>query len=136
MTFLMLACFSMAKAETVEIGTSLPSKGPYSASRQIKPRLGMNEAPYGIGTNSENYESYLPTYSLYKYSFTQQIYTKNELGAAKTINSISFYNIGVEKTRNLQIWLFPTEKSSFSDFDDWIKLPSAASPVFVSVPLT
>lgn len=40
--------------------------------------------PAGTTTNS-----YYPVYSLYNYSFTQQIYTAEEIGMAGTINSLT-----------------------------------------------
>lgn len=40
--------------------------------------------------------SYLPMNSLYNYSYTQQIYTAEEIGMAGTINSITLWLYGNE----------------------------------------
>ena len=81
-----------------------------------------------IGSGSQT-DSNLPTHSYYKYSFTQQIYTAAEIeeagGGVGTINSISFYNNGSEKTRTLDVYLVNTEKNSFSSTSDWITVTSA-----------
>ncbi len=81
-----------------------------------------------IGSGSQT-DSNLPTHSYYKYSFTQQIYTAAEIeeagGGVGTINSISFYNNGSEKTRTLDVYLVNTEKTSFSSTSDWITVTSA-----------
>ena len=89
----MLLCFAffgVARADVVEIGEQ-------------------------TGTNA-----YLPTYSFYNYSLTQQIYTAEEIGMAGTINSIAFKSTGSEKTRTLDIYLVATDKETFSGTSDWI----------------
>ncbi len=73
--------------------------------------------------------SYLPTYSLYKYGLTQQIYTSAELGEAGLIMSVDFYNNGTEKTRNLDIYMVNSTKESFTGTTDWV-IVSAANKVF------
>ena len=55
-----------------------------------KPQGG--EVSVGSGTDTSNGE-YLPTTDYYKYSLTQQIYTKAEVGELGTITAISFYLI-------------------------------------------
>ena len=81
-----------------------------------------------IGTeNSMDYN--LPTHSNYDYSLTQQIYTAEEIetagGGDGTINSISFYNAGSEKTRTLDVYLANTDKASFANSSDWIAITSS-----------
>lgn len=76
-----------------------------------------------IGSGTEvNY--YLPTYAYYKYSLTQQIYTAAELGEAAAINSIAFHSSS-QTTRNLDIYMVSTEKSSFSSSTDWVTVTAA-----------
>ena len=77
---------------------------------------GLPETQIGSGTSTS---SYLPTYNLYNYSFTEQIYTGEEIGGAGIINSISFYPVG-SITRNLDIYMVNTDKESFSGATDWI----------------
>ena len=81
-----------------------------------------------IGEFTAN-NAYLPSYNYYNYSLTQQIYTKDEIGTAGTINWIAFYNEGATKTRTYDFYLKATEKSSFSSNADWITV-SASDKVF------
>lgn len=70
----------------------------------------------GTATNS-----YLPTYQLYNYSLTQQIYTAAEIGDTGDIHSVAFYNTSSNVyARNLDIYLVNTNKSSFTGATDWI----------------
>ena len=77
-----------------------------------------------IGSGSET-SGALPTHCYYKYSLTQQIYTAAEVGAAGIIESIDFKNASSKTdTRNLDIYMVSTEKSSFSGNSDWIAVSS------------
>ena len=84
------------------------------------------ETQIGSGTTSN---SYLPSYSFYNYSLTQQIYTADEIGSTGVINSISFYNSGSEKTRNYTMYLVNTTKETFASGTDWIVV-TAGDQVF------
>ena len=69
--------------------------------------------------------SYVPTQTNYNYSFTQQIYTVEELGAAGFIESIDFFMTGTsDYTRNLDIYMVSTEKNAFESNTDWIAVTS------------
>ena len=72
----------------------------------------------------EDVSDYLPGYSYYNYAISQQIYTADELSTGN-INSISFYNGGIEKTRWYVIYLDVTDKTSFDDDTDWISIENA-----------
>ena len=72
-----------------------------------------------IGDGGEATNQYLPSYSYYNYSLTQQIYTVEELGTAGMITSIAFYNGGTEKTRTYEFYMKSTGKSTFSNGTDW-----------------
>lgn len=64
--------------------------------------------PAGTTTNS-----YYPTYSLYNYSFTQQIYTAEEIGMAGTINSLTMWlKNSSSNPRNVQIYMKNVEKDA------------------------
>ena len=69
----------------------------------------------GMATNN-----YLPSYSYYKYSLTEQIYTVEEIGGSGYISRIAFYNDGEEKTRDYDIYMVNTIKESFESKTDWI----------------
>ena len=71
----------------------------------------------GFG-DATNY--YLPSYSFYNYTLSQQIYTAVEIGTAGTINSIAFYNGGPDKTRYYDMYLVHTDKETFANGYDWI----------------
>ena len=73
--------------------------------------------------------SYLPTYTFYNYSLTEQIYTAAELGAAGTVNSVSFFNTGDERVRDVAVYMANTTKSAFADNFDWQAM-TAADKVF------
>ena len=81
-----------------------------------------------VGTG-ETTNNYLPSYSYYNYSMSQQIYTPEEIGTAGTISCIAFYNGGAERTRTYDFYLATTEKSFFSDNADWITV-AASDKVF------
>ena len=71
----------------------------------------------GSGTSTDRY---LPTYTYYKYSLTQQIYTAAELGEAGSITAIAF-QVGNSKasTRNLSIYMRPTDLTAFTSTTGW-----------------
>lgn len=75
----------------------------------------------GTGTSTS---SYLPAYSLYDYSFTQQIYTADEIGGSGIINSIAFDFVGV-KSRNVEIYIVESDKTSFASNSDWVTVTEA-----------
>ena len=63
----------------------------------------------------------LPIYTTNEYAYSQQIYTSEELGIKEAceINEISFYKTNqYSATRNLEIYMLNTDKSSFST-NDW-----------------
>jgi len=96
--FLMLAIFgstSLLKAEEVTIGD-----------------------PTGTTTSS-----YLPTYSFYKYSWTQQIYTAEEIGMAGTINSFTMWLKNTTSyARNVTIYMKNVDKDAFTSTTDWVPM--------------
>ena len=79
-----------------------------------------DEVTIGDGGTANN--QYLPGYNLYNYSYTQQIYTANEIGTAGTINSIAFKNTGEEKTRTYNIYMALTDKETFESVTDWVAM--------------
>ena len=76
------------------------------------------ETQIGSGTSTS---AYLPTYNLYNYSLSEQIYTGEEIGEAGYINSISFHPAGTI-TRNLKIYMANTDKTSFASGSDWVAM--------------
>ena len=75
----------------------------------------------GTGTNQ-----YLPTYTYYCYSLTQQIYTAEEIGMEGMIMSVDFYNASTSaRTRQLDIYMVNTDKVAFWSSYDWIAATEA-----------
>lgn len=82
-----------------------------------------NDVIVGTG-NSTN--SFLPTYSYYKYSFTEQIYTADELGEAGVITAVSFKVSNAKSTtRTVDLYLKSTTKEIFATKSDWEELSVA-----------
>nr|MCR5039046.1 leucine-rich repeat protein [Bacteroidales bacterium] len=71
----------------------------------------------GSGTATNQH---LPSYSYYKYSLSQQIYTAEEIGGGGSIGSVAFYNAGATKTRNYNVYMVHTDKQSFENNRDWV----------------
>ena len=71
----------------------------------------------------------LPTHTNWKYCVTQQIYTMADIGKTGFINSIAFKNLSTDKTRNLDVYLVPTNKTEFSGSTDWVSV-SESNKVF------
>ena len=66
--------------------------------------------------------SYLPMNSLYNYSYTQQIYTAEEIGMAGTINSITLWMYGTSTlpARTFDIYVKEVDKDVFANATDWV----------------
>lgn len=73
--------------------------------------------------------SYLPVYPNNKYSLSQQIYTKDEIGNKGMITSIAFYNYDTGSARVCDIYLTHTAKESFDSSTDWVTV-SAEDKVY------
>ena len=81
----------------------------------------------GSGTNAN---SYLPTYTYYNYSLTQQIYTSAEMGDAGTITAVAFkVSNSKPATRTIDIYLSHTSNGSFSGTSAWVS-QSTSNRVF------
>ena len=78
----------------------------------------------GDGTTTN---SYLPSYSLYNYGYSQQIFTSSEMGGPTTIHSISFNMANLSQQRTMKIYLMHTNQSSISS---WI--PASSSQLVFS----
>lgn len=91
----------------------------------IKPNGSGGNEDITIGSGSAN-NSYIPTYSYYKYSLTQQIYTATEIGQAGTITAIAFKVSNAKSTaRNVDLYMKHTTKSVFTNRKDWEALASS-----------
>ena len=89
--------------------------------------FGVARAQVTIGdleTAGDN--SYLPMNSLYEYSYSQQLYTAEEIGTAGTINAITIWMYGAEDlyTMPFDIYMVETDKESFTSTSDWESVTS------------
>ena len=90
-----------------------------------------------IGDGSTTTNNYIPSYSYYEYSLSQQIYTAADLGGdSGFITKIAFYNGGAEKTRSYDIYLVTTAKNAFSSTSDWITVTESDLVFSGSVTMT
>lgn len=98
--------------------------------------LRAEEVTIGSGTDEQ---PWLPSHSNYKCSYTQQIYTADEIDhpGGGIINSIAFYNKGTAKTRTWDVYLVNTDKSSFSGANnDWVDVSQGTLVFSGSISLT
>ncbi|MBR3492078.1 MAG: hypothetical protein IKH44_07270, partial [Bacteroidales bacterium] len=67
--------------------------------------------------------SYLPTYSLYDYSFTQQIYTADEIGVGGTVNALTMWLKNTSSyARNLNVYMKEVSESAFASGSAWVSM--------------
>ena len=78
-----------------------------------------------IGDGGTTTNSYLPLYSFYNNTLSEQIYTADEIGMAGSISSIAFYNGGSEKSPNVKIYMINTTKTEFSSTTDWFTVTTS-----------
>ena len=81
--------------------------------------LAGGELTIGNGTTTNNY---LPSYSYYKHSYTQQIFTAAEMGGASNITSVSFEMASLNQQRHFTIYLMHTTESAVNA---WIPAANA-----------
>ncbi|MBO4488372.1 MAG: fibronectin type III domain-containing protein [Bacteroidales bacterium] len=74
-----------------------------------------------IGDGTTAY-SYLPTYCYYNYSYTQQIFLAEEMGAPKSLESVTFDMAAHAVDRNIKIYLMHTTANTNSS---WIPATTA-----------
>lgn len=66
-----------------------------------------------------NLASYIPFRASSAYSYSQQIFTAEEIGGARTFDGIYLQHIGTPATRNIDIYIGHTSKTSFSNGSSW-----------------
>ena len=81
--------------------------------------LAGGEVAIGNGTTTN---TYLPSYSFYKHSYSQQIFTAAEMGGAANITSVSFEMANLSQQRHYTIYLMHTTESAISA---WIPATNA-----------
>ena len=87
--------------------------------------LRADEVTIGDPTSTTT-NSYLPTYSLYEYSFSQQIYTADEIGMSGTINDVTLWlKNSSSYARNFNIYMKETSEVTFADGTAWVSMTDA-----------
>lgn len=79
--------------------------------------------PVVIGTPTNTYSTHygVPVVMNYSYGYTQQIFKAEEIGGARSIDSIVMqYSYSSPTTRNLDIYLGHTSKNLFPNTSDWV----------------
>ena len=79
------------------------------------------EVTIGSLVGAQN-DSYLPMNSLWNYSYSQQIYTADEIGMAGTINAITLWLYGNMDLYEMpfDIYMIEVEKDAFDGKSDWV----------------
>ena len=78
--------------------------------------------PVEVGTGTTN-TTYVPAYTTYKYSYSQQIYLASEMHGAQDISSISFQYAGTSSAkRDLTIYLMHTTATAIPS---WLSIETA-----------
>ena len=101
-------------------GTMLPGLYQYGVSAVYPiPTKGGNREEVIIGEGGAT-AGYVPTYNLYNYSLTNQIYTVDEIGGPGVISSLAFMPGTVNTTsRTLEIYMINVDKTAFASTSDW-----------------
>ena len=89
---------------------------PWAVNAQQTVEIGTDQ-----GTTTNNY---LPGYTLYDNTLSEQIYTAEEVGMAGSITSISFYNGGSEKSPVVTLYMVNTDQEAFSSTSEWLTVTS------------
>ena len=97
---------------------------PYSEVKRFQTRCSSGFETVTIGeTTTTNYGGTIPTYMLYNYTYSQQIYRASEIGRGGHVDTLYFqYYNGVTSTRNVNIYLGHTQKTEFANSNDWVPL--------------
>lgn len=98
---------------------SVDENGLFSIASETVTVTLLPEGSIILGDGSLGTNDYLPSYSYYNYTLSEQIYTADEMGGGGIITGIAFYNGGAKKSRTYDIYLKHTEKSYFSGNSDW-----------------
>jgi hypothetical protein len=99
--------------------------------------LGVARAQVTIGDlETAGNDTYLPMNSLYEYSYTQQIYTADEIGTTGTINAITLWMYGAADLYEMpfDIYMLEVDNEAFASATDWI--PVTASDIVYSGSVT
>ena len=103
--------------------TAVNTTGESDASEVVCEKTEGGSFIVEIGKDSNEPGVEHPSWNLYNYSFTQQIYTAAELGGqADVISAIAFrqYKDNTAPARNIDVYMLNTNKSTFSSNTDYV----------------
>lgn len=91
------------------------------------PVISIDTVTIGEGNYSKAFYAPISNYGSAKYSYSQQIYLKEEIGKDNgTITSIAFHNVnGGPNNRNIIVYMSNVEKSSYSNSEDYVNVTNA-----------
>ena len=97
--------YDVMVSSNCDLGTATPVELNFTTKC-----LAGGDIAIGEGSNTSGY---IPSYSLYEYSYTQQLFTTDEMGGATTLHSVSFH-IGTvsDPQRVLMVYLMHTNASN------------------------
>lgn len=87
---------------------------PWAVNAQETVEIGTDG---GTTTNQ-----YLPGYTYYDNTLSEQIYTAEEVTMAGTISSVAFYNGGSTKSPTVTLYMVNTDKEAFENTSDWLSV--------------
>ena len=86
-----------------------------------QPAMFMTKQKIDVGTEMQDWVMDLPTHIYYNYSYTQQIYTKDELlNKSGIIRSVDFMKTYDNTSRKLKVYMVHTDKEEFDNVNDWL----------------
>ena len=129
----MLSGLNLNTAYDVFVASNCTEGNSDSVFASFHTRICLVGGDLEIG-NGTTTSSYIPSYSNYNYSYTQQIFLASEMNGPSNLTSVAFdaYNVPTP-TRNLSIYLMHTSATSGSS---WLDASNAQQVFSGSVTLT
>ncbi len=115
-----------------------PFRNFYGSNAKCQLQLTFSDGTPGpyttvdVGCDNNIYtETVLPTHTGHDYSYSQQIYTPEEIGQTGLITQISYFAESCDNTpsRTFDLYMVKTSKSSFSSVSDYL-VPTESDKVF------
>ena len=72
-----------------------------------------NQLKLQVIPNTVVFDGDLPTNSYYKFTVSQQIFTPADFGEIAEVGAVSFFNMGMEMTRNLDVYMTLVDTANF-----------------------
>ena len=138
-----LSWIAISSSETVDLAS--PPTTSFTNRHTFNNQLQLTFADGGgsgsgetiqVGSGTDTNQG-MPIYNNWKYGLTQQIYTSEEIGKTGTITSIAFKAVeDMGMARTIDIYLVKTNKSYFSNAEDYISASESDKVFSGTVPFT